>query len=333
MNQIIREKPVRWGIIGTGSIAKQFARGLQVIDDAQLVAVGSRTQSAADAFGKEFSVPNRHASYEALAQDPEVDVVYVATPHPFHQDNTILCLNAGKPVLCEKPFAINADEAREMIACAAANNLFLMEAMWTRYLPLYAKVRELLAEGTIGDVRMVKADFCFRAELKREGRLFDLALGGGGLLDIGVYTISFANMIFGDRPERIASLADMGTTGVDEQAGLLLGYPKGKLAVLTCAVRTTTPHEAYIFGTDGMIRIHHAFWHGTELTLSVNGKPDVQMSHPFLGNGYNCEAVEVMRCLRAGRKESKLMPLDETISIMETMDAFRADWGLRYPTE
>ncbi|HOT35427.1 MAG TPA: Gfo/Idh/MocA family oxidoreductase [Candidatus Latescibacteria bacterium] len=327
------DKPVRWGILATGNIAKQFARGLQVIPDARLVAVGSRTRKGAEAFAKEFNVPNVHASYEALASDPDVDAVYVATPHPFHRENTILCLNAGKAVLCEKPFAINAREAREMIACARQNNVFLMEAMWTRYLPLYAKVRELLSNGVIGDVRMVKADFCFRADLKPEGRLFNLALGGGGLLDIGVYTISFANMICGPKPERMASLAHIGTTGVDEQAGLLLSYPGDKLAVLTCAVRTTTPHEAAIFGTEGMIRIHHPFWHGSEMTLSVNGKPDVQMSHPFVGNGYNCEAVEVMRCIRSGRKESALMPLDESLAIMETMDAFRSEWGLRYPTE
>jgi len=324
---------IRWGILSTGNIAKQFARGLKAIDAAELVAVGSRTQAKADAFGDEFAVPRRHASYERLAHDPDVDVVYVATPHTFHKENSILCLENGRAVLCEKPFTINAREARELIAFARKKKLFLMEAMWTRFLPLYAKVRELLADRAIGEVRMLTADFGFRANFDPKGRLFNPELGGGGLLDVGVYTVSFASMIFGGAPERIASMADIGATGVDEQAGLVLGYDAGRLAVLTCAVRTTTPHEALIMGTDGMIRMHHPFWHGTTLTLSVPGKPDVQMTHPYVGNGYNCEAAEVMRCLRAGKTESEIMPLDETFSVMETMDRIRAQWGLKYPME
>jgi len=325
--------PVRWGILSTGNIAHQFARGLSVLDDAELVAVGSRSQAGADTFGDEFCVPNRHGSYEALASDPDVDAIYVATPHPFHKDNSILCLNGGKAVLCEKPFTINADEAREVVAVAESKGIFLMEAMWTRFLPVMYKVRELLTDGAIGNVRMVRADFGFRADINPTGRLFAKELGGGGLLDVGVYTISFAAMVMGGAPNRIASMADIGSTGVDEQAGLILGYESDRMAVLTCAVRTTTPHEGLICGTEGMIRIHHPFWHSTGLTLSVNGKHDEEMSLPFQGNGYNCEAEEVARCLRAGKTESDILPHAESISIMETMDAIRTQWNLTYPTE
>jgi predicted dehydrogenase len=180
---------------------------------------------------------------------------------------------------------------------------------------------------------MVKADFGFRAGFNRDGRLFNPALGGGGLLDVGVYTVSLASMVFGGPPTRIASMADLGETGVDEQAGLVLGYGPGRMAVLTCAVRTNTPHEAHIMGTDGMIHIHHPFWHGTTLTLSRSGQQDAERSCPYVGNGYNCEAAEVIRCVRAGRLESDIMPLDETITVMETMDRIRAQWGLKYPME
>lgn len=326
-------RTIRWGILGTGTIARKFAEGLAVLDDAELVAVGSRAQKTADEFGDKYGVSRRHSSYEALAADPEVDVVYVSTPHNLHRPNSVLCLEHDKPVLCEKPFAINAKEARQVAGLARTKKLFLMEAMWTRFLPLYDEVRSLLKDRAIGDVRMVKADFCFRAGINPQGRLFNPELGGGGLLDIGVYVISLASMIFGVPVRRVASMADLGETGVDEQAGLVLGYGAGQMAVLTCAVRTTTPHEAYIFGTDGMIRIHHPFWHGTTLTLSQQGKDDVQRSCPYVGNGYNCEAAEVMRCLRAGRLESETMPLDETVSIMDTMDRIRAQWGLKYPME
>jgi len=324
---------VRWGILGTGSIAHKFAQAVKNVEGAEPVAVGSRKQETAEAFGDEFAIPHRHGSYEALVRDPDLDAIYVSTPHPFHREATVLCLKAGKHVLCEKPFAMNAGEAKEMIDVARTTKRFLMEAMWTRFLPLSAKVRELVADGTIGQVRMARADFCFRAQLNPKGRLFAPELGGGGLLDVGCYTISYANMIFGGTPDRIASMADLGETGVDEQAALVLGYGAGRMAVLTCAVRTTTPHEALILGTDGMIRVHHPFWHGTSLTLSIPGKEDVQMSHPYVGNGFECEIAEAGRCIRAGKTESEIMPLDETLSIIKVMDRIRAQWGLKYPME
>ena len=323
---------IRWGILGTGNIAHQFARGLAVLPDAELVAVGSRSQDTADAFGEEFGVPRRHSTYEALATDPEVDAVYVSTPHTFHKDNSLLCLEAGKAVLCEKPFTINTREAEQVIGFARAQGRFLMEAMWTRFLPAMVRVRALLAEQAIGEPRMLQADFGFRATIDPQSRLFNPRLGGGALLDVGVYPVSLASMVFGT-PERSTGLAHLGETGVDEQGAMVLMYRGGQLATLSTAIRTNTPHEALILGTRGSLRIHSQWWKPAKLTLARQDQADEVIDVPFEGNGYNYEAAEVMRCMREGRLESDVMPLDETLSIMRVMDELRAQWGLRYPME
>ena len=326
-------EPIRWGILGTGNIAGSFATGLQSVEDAELVAVGSRTQDSADAFGDRFDIARRHAGYDALADDPDVDVVYIATPHSYHMENSILCLEAGKAVLCEKPFAMNTGEAEKIIHCAREKSIFLMEAMWTRFLPAVVQVRQWLSEGAIGEVRMLSADFGFRTNVNPDGRLFNPALGGGGLLDVGIYPVSLASLVFAEQPSRISGLADIGDTGVDEQGAMVLGYDDGQIAVLYCAVRTSTPMEAIIMGTEGSIRIASPFWKATSATLSVNGKDPVQVDMPFAGNGYNYEAAEVDRCLRAGLLENDTMPLEETLDIMRTLDRIRAHWGLRYPAD
>ena len=324
---------IHWGILGTGGIAKKFAQGLAVLSDAELVAVGSRSQASADAFGDEFNVSHRHASYTALADDPDVDVVYVATPHNLHRENSLLCLRAGKAVLCEKPFAINAAEAEEVVALAREKQLFLMEAMWTRFFPLLVKVHQLLADDVIGDIRIVMADFGFHAAFDPKGRLFDPNLGGGALLDVGIYPVSLASMVFGTPPSRINSMAHLGQTGVDEQSAMIFGYDQGQLAILTSAVQVDTPREAILIGAKGQIRIHTPWWFPDTLTLSVQDQQDQVIHLPFEGNGYNYEAVEVMNCLRSGKIESDVMPLDETLAIMGTLDQIRAQWGLRYPME
>jgi predicted dehydrogenase len=323
---------IRWGILGTGRIARLFAEGLKPLPDADLVAVGSRTQRSADAFGNAHDAPHRHASYAALANDADIDVIYVATPHSLHRESSILCLEAGKAVLCEKPFTINASEAQDVISLAREKELFLMEAMWTRFLPVIVQARGLLADGAIGELRMITADFGFRIDVDPTNRLFDPHLGGGALLDVGIYPISLASMLFGP-PTRITGMAHLGETGVDEQAAVILGYAEGELAILATAIRTDTPIEAVLLGTKGRIRIHSPWYYGTTLTLSVKDHEDVTMRLPYKGNGYTHEAIEVMRCLREGKLESDTMPLDETLSIMETMDAIRAQWGLKYPME
>ncbi len=324
--------PIRWGILGCGNIARKFATGLQALDDAELVAVGSRTEDKASSFAAEFGAARSHGSYEALAADADVDAIYVATPHPMHRDNSILCLEAGKAVLCEKPFTINATEARAVVDVARQRGVFLMEAMWTRFLPVMVQVRRWLAEGAIGEPRMVTADFGFRSGVNPEGRLFNPALGGGALLDVGIYPISFACMVFGPHPESIASAATLGETGVDEQAGVILSYAGGQMAVATTAIRVSTPHEARILGTDGRILLEPSFWKGERVTLQAGGK-DETLELPLEGNGYNYEAAEVGRCLRAGELESPSMTLDETVAIMEVLDRIRGQWGLKYPME
>jgi predicted dehydrogenase len=322
----------RWGIIGTGRIAGFFAEGLKALPDAELVAVGSRATETANAFADRFGVPRRHASYEALAEDPDVDAVYVATPHSLHKDNSLLCLRAGKAVLCEKPFTINATEAEELITYARENQVFLMEAMWTRYLPVIVKVRELLAQGVLGEVYLLTADFGYRSVVNPKSRLWAPHLGGGALLDVGVYCVSFASMVFGP-PAHIVSLAHLGKTGVDDQAAMILGYDDGKMAVLHTAIRMSTPQEAILMGTEGQIRIHSPFWNPTRATVSIRGQADEVIEDDKVGNGYNYEAAEVGRCVRAGQLESTIMPLDETLAIMRTMDQLRAQWGLKYPME
>lgn len=324
-------KTIRWGILGTGNIAKQFARGLAVLPDADLIAVGSRSQSSAAEFAREFTVPHRHDSYEALANNPDVDVVYVATPHTLHYANSMLCLQAGKAVLCEKPFTINAHEAAALIEVARQAHLFLMEAMWTRFLPALVRVRELIAAGTIGDVHLVQADFGVRATFDPTSRLFDPHLGGGALMDLGVYPVSLASMLFGP-PTRISSLAQLGATGVDEHAAIVFEHAGGQLALLATSLRTASPHEAWIMGTKGMIRINSPWWHATSLTLRAADQ-ETQIDLSFEGNGYQYEALEVMECLRAGRRESAVMPLNESLQIMQTLDALRKEWGVQYPME
>ncbi len=354
---------IRWGILGTGNIAQSFAEGLSALPDAEVIAVGSRSITSAHHFANRFNVPHRHASYQTLVEDPEVDVIYIATPHPLHKENCLLCLEAGKAVLCEKPFTLNAAEALEVITAARTHRLFLMEAMWTRFLPAMAKVRELLAAGTIGELRMITADFGFRAPFDPSHRLFAPELGGGALLDVGIYPLSLTSMLLG-APSSIVSMAHLGETGVDEQSAVILGYPEGQLALLYAATRTQTPIEATLMGTEGSIKIHTPMYKPTQITLSVTresmpatlplpialkslgkslGLADfwrryvaqkrTTLNLPFTGNGYNYEAAEVMQCLRDGKIESEIMPLDETLAIMKTMDAIRAQWGLRYTTE
>lgn len=326
------DRSIRWGILSTGNIAKKFVEGLSSLSKAEIVAVGSRTVGAANSFANQFNISKRHGSYSDLANDPEVDVIYIATPHPLHCANTLLCLNAGKAVLCEKPFAINRQESERMVSLARGKGLFLMEAMWTRFLPIMRQVREWIGGQAIGEAKMVTADFGIRSNINPEGRLFNLNLGGGGLLDLGIYTISFASMVFGSSVSEIFGHADIGQTGVDEQAGVMLGYPDGQIALLSFALRTRTPHGATIFGTDGSICIHPPFWHPTAATLTTKGKSET-VEKPYVGNGYNYEADEVMHCLWEGKNESDILPLKETLSIMDILDQLRRQWGLKYPME
>ena len=324
--------PIHWGILGTGSIAHHFANGLALIPDARLDAVGSRSADTATAFADEFDIPRRFATYEDLAADPDIDVIYVSTPHPMHKANSMLCLEAGKAVLCEKPFTVNAAEADEVIGLARRRGLFLMEAMWTRFLPIVIQVREWLAECAIGDVSMVKADVAFRAGFDPASRLFDPELGGGALLDIGIYPLSFVSMVLGPHPTRIETLATFGETGVDESNTAILGYGEGQLALIYSAIRTRTPMETCIAGSEGTIVIHPPYIGCSSATLKTSDREERLDLRPE-GRGYKYQALEVMACLRKGVLESEIMPLDETRAIVAIMDSLRQKWGLRYPME
>ncbi|MFW9993530.1 MAG: Gfo/Idh/MocA family protein [Candidatus Odinarchaeota archaeon] len=323
---------VNWGILGTGQIAELFARGLTTLSDANLLAVGSRTRQTAEKFGDTYNISRRYYSYEELATDPDLDVIYIATPHNLHHENSMTCLEHGKAVLCEKPFTINAALARQVIKKARKKRLFLMEAMWTRFFPIHIELRRLLGKKTIGDVRMIMADFGFKGEINLDNRLYNPHLGGGALLDVGIYPVSLSSMVFG-APSRIASMAHMTSTNVDEQIAVILGHGNGQLAVLTASIRTDNQKEAYVIGTKGRIKIHSP-WHCSEkMTLFISGKKEETIHLPYTANGYNYEAAEVMKCLNEGKIESDIMSLDETLVIMETMDRIRELIGLKYPME
>jgi len=323
---------IGWGILATGGIAQKFAEDLVRLPDAELVAVGSRARAAADDFGARFGAKRCYGSYQDVVDDPEVDVVYVATPHTLHQDNASRALAAGKAVLCEKPLTLNATEARALIAQAREAGVFLMEAVWMRFFPVLDELRRLLAEEALGKPHTLCADFGIQPRYDPKGRLFDPALGGGALLDLGVYPLSLASLVFG-RSERVASLAHRGETGVDEQAGIVLGYADGALATLYTSFHADTPIEAVLSGERGRIKLHRPFHHPTRLTLALAGESEQVFERAHEGHGYQFEAQAVMDCLRAGKTECERMPLDESLAIVETMDQIRSQWGLQYPGE
>ena len=323
---------VRFGILGTGNIARQFVGDLRYADGAELFAVGSRSQATADAFGDTFDVPNRYASYEALVSDDEVDVVYVASPHPLHHANTLLCLEHGKAVLCEKPFAMNEAQSIEMIDAAKRHGLFLMEGMWTYCFPAMQEILTLIQSGAIGEPRMITGAFCFRDDGDPSGRLLDREMGGGALLDVGVYPISVAQFVFGAEPASVTATAHLGETGVDEQNGFVLQYAGGGLAILASAVRTRMPEEIVVGGTEGMIRIPEPFYRPAQFEIVRESSTETK-TFPYPGMGMQFEAQEVVDCLRAGKLESDLVPHAGTLAVMRTMDRIREQWGLRYPGE
>ncbi len=317
------ETPLRWGIVGTGGIAAQFATDLQLCDAGEVVAVGSRTRTAAGAFADRFEIRGRHEGYEALVGDDDVQAVYVATPHPFHRDSALLAIAAGKHVLIEKPLAMNAHQAREIADAARAAGVFAMEAMWTRFLPHMVEIRRLLADGALGELVSVEADHGQWFARDPAHRLFAADLGGGALLDLGVYVVSLASMVLGP-PDRIAALVDPAFTGVDATASIVLGHPGGAQAILTCTSSAHTPTRAVIAGTDARIEIDRRWYAPTGFTLVPRDGDPTRWEEPHEGNGLRHQAAEVARCVAAGRTHSDVMPLEESIAIAQTMDAVLA---------
>ncbi len=319
----------RWGILGPGRIAHKFAQDLLTLPNAELYAVASSDQQRADEFGKEYNVPHAFGSYEDLLTLPGLDVVYVATPHVKHHEHVMMLLNGGISVLGEKPFAMNSEQVREMVETARAKGVFLMEALWSRFMPGIEFVLDLIKSGAIGKVVSVRADFGFKAPFVPENRLFNKELGGGSLLDIGIYPLFLAYLILG-KPTTINASATFGKTGVDEQCGMVLTYADGQLALLDSTLLTTTDCLGLIQGETGQIRIHSRFHETKGLTLKRDDQPTTPFSFNRNTHGYDYEAQHVMHCLAEGRTESPLWSLDDSLNLMALLDAVRAKAGIVY---
>ncbi len=319
--------PLRWGVIGTGGIAAAWVEDMGMTDSGKVVAVGSRRQETADQFAERWAIPNRHASYEALVSDPEVDAVYVATPHPLHSPCAQLGLRAGKPVLVEKPFTVNVAEARELVALARAEGLFLMEAMWTRWLPHIVAIRGLLAEGALGEIVTVTADHGQWFAPERDFRRHMRELHSGALPDLGVYPVSFASMVLGT-PARIISVITPAVDGGDEQTSMVFSYASGAHALLNCTLSAKSPTRGAIVGSKARIEIDGDFYRPSSFSVISRDGEETRHEVAHEGWGLRHQSDEVVRCLREGLLESPVMPLDESVSIMETMDAVRSQGGL-----
>jgi predicted dehydrogenase len=322
---------VRWGILGTGKISRAFANALKDTPGAVLAAVASRDIANAQAFAGEFGAA-AYGSYQELVDAPGIDLVYIGTPHPAHAANALMALHAGKGVLCEKPFTMNLREAEQVVALARAKKLFLMEAMWTRYLPALAEVRRVIASGEIGPVHQVVADFGFKANVGPEHRAFNPALGGGALLDLGIYPLSIAAALLGPVAS-VRAQAEMGPTGVDVQTGFTLRHEGGGISVCSCSLQARTPCELTVSGERGHVRMNTMFHRAQSITVALEDGTSRTIATPYLGNGYVHEAIEAQRCFAAGLTESPGMLLDETLALVGVMDEVRKQIGLHYASD
>jgi predicted dehydrogenase len=325
-------KSIKWGIIGTGWIAEKFAEGLSVLPDAKLKAVASRTMERAELFAGKYRVDTVYGSYDQIVRDPDIDVVYIATPHPYHCENTLMCLEYGKHVLCEKPFAMNEREVLRMISKAKEKELFLMEAFWTRFLPSIQKAIELIALGELGTVRHIKSDFGVSRPFDPNHRAFNKELGGGSLLDIGIYPVFLTLLLWGE-PDFISAVADIGSTVVDESLALTFKYNDGRIATLFSSFTVNSSVETYICGTKARLKLNR-MWHcPVSLELTEGDNANQRIDPPYAGNGYNYEAAEVGRCVRSGAKESSILPLDFSLRLIRLLDRIRKEIGLEYPAD
>ncbi len=325
-------KKFNWGIIGPGRIAQQFANGLKVVEDAALYAVASTSAERGAAFAQKNGGEKIHDSYEALVADPEVDAVYVATPHRYHFENVMLCLNAGKPILCEKPLTVNAVETKTLIETSQTKKTFLMEALWTRCLPIYEEIRQWLDAGSIGDIKYMSSTFGFVAPKAENDRWLNPELAGGTLLDMGIYPISVSQWVTGQEPESFSVQAILGKTGVDELTAVTLKYPNGVVSQFNSNFLVKNTNDFFIYGTKGHINIHPNYWGASNATL-VTEDQELTISKPLAGGGFEYQTMESMRCIRAGLLESPKMTHAESLANMELMDKIRAEIGLKYPFE
>ena len=322
-------KVFNWGIIGLGNIAHKFAKDLLQVQDARLLGVATRNKEKATKFAEKYDVENYYDSYEALVKNPEIDVVYIATPHVFHFENTMLCLQNNKAVLCEKAFAMNFEQVQTMANTAASRNLFLMEAMWTRFIPATEKLITLIGEQGIGEVYKIEADFGFKGDNDFTSRLYDKKLGGGSLLDIGIYPIYLSLLLLGI-PDKIQAEATFTSTKVDDSCTMIFEYKNNTKAFLKSIIKENTPIEAIIYGKKGTIKMHSPFHHSKKLTLTNTDNSVEELNFDFNELGYSYEIVEVMNCLKKGRNQSLKLPHTMSLDLIKTLDRVRKEIGLTY---
>ena len=320
-----------WGILGPGGIAKAFAEDLKKLDGHSIAAVGSRTLSNAQSFANTFG-GTAYGSYEELVADPQVDAIYVATPHPAHKENVILALNAGKPVLCEKPFAVNATEAQQMVDAANKNGVALMEAMWARFLPHYAQVREIIQSGVLGKIHTIQADHGQRLADQNIPRLVEPTLAGGALLDLGIYPVSFAHMILGN-PSKITSSAVLTDKGVDAQTSMIFDYASGAQAVLNTTMIEQTPCRAVVAGLHGWLEIDRTFYNPASMRVVLNDGTTSEYPSSYVGHGLREQAEVFKQLVTSGQRQSQILNWQDTVDIMKTLDQVRSQIGLKYPFE
>lgn len=324
-------EPIRWGILGAGHIAATVSADIASSAGSVLAAVGARDGARAALFAECHSVARSYGSYRELVADPELDVIYVATTHAQHHEHALLALHAGKPVLVEKAFTLNARQAREVVATARARQLFCMEAMWMRFNPLVIEAQRLVSSGRIGELVNVRADYSKRFTYDPEHRLFDLRVGGGALMDLGVYPLTFAWLLLG-RPDTVQAAGVLSATGSDATAAVQWSYASGRVAQIHTSAVRESPLGALVLGTQGWLRLETPLHQPASMTIHTSGGEEV-ISGELPGNGYGLEVAEVERCLRAAELESPAVPLDDTVAILETIDEARRQIGVRYPAD
>jgi len=334
------DRPVRWGVLATGKIATAFVKDLSLLDECEVAAVGARRQESAAAFAAEHGIASAYGDYRALVEDPAVDVVYVATPHALHREHVELAFDAGKPVLCEKALTLTAADAQHLVARAREERLFFMEAMWMRCNPVVRRMRQLVDSGDLGEVQQVRADLGFVVDKPPTDRLLDPALGGGVLLDMGIYPLTFASLFLGE-PSSISATATLSAAGVDLNLAVGLGYDNGAIASITSTMTAWSPRTASVATNRGRIDVPDGFHHPRSFTwTSLDDDPDLagtpqpqELREEVIGTGLAHEALEVVRCLRSGETESPLVPLDDTVALMRQMDRIRSIVGVRYAAD
>ncbi len=325
-------KTIHFGILGPGKIANRFASSFEHARGGKVYAVASRDEEKAKAFAATYNIDHVYTSYEDLINDPKVDVIYIATPHPFHYKQTLLCLRSGKAVICEKPLALNYRQVNEMIQAARTENVFLMEAMWSRFFPATKKVLELVQSGSIGDIKYLQADFGFAAPLNLESRVYNMDLGGGAQLDVGIYPLFLALLLLG-KPDEVKSFSQLASTGADEVTSALLSYRNGSIAHVLSSIVTDSPKQADIMGTLGRITMHTP-WHKSQLiTVRLNSGEVTEYPFPYPGNGFQYQVEEVIHCLRADKKESDLMPHSLSLLMAQVSDEIRKQGGVVYDAD